>query len=271
MKRYPYLAAVCSAVLLVYLASTGVNAQVRYARGQDVGPIYEGWEQNPDGTYTMHFGYLNRNSEEELDIPIGPDNKFDMGNGDQGQPTHFYAGRKWWVFKVVVPKDWPKDKRLTWTLATRGVTNYAKGWLQAEWEIEKLLIVKNAPRDSFLTGLGGVPDEDNVYPSVVTSSSPPTITLPDTAAISVTATDDGRPNPDPSPRARRQPGVAVRWIHYRGPGKVSFNPNPSQPVYGKQATHETKASFSAPGIYRLRAIVNDGQLFTTYDVDVTVK
>jgi len=32
-----------------------------------------------------------------------------------------------------------------------------------------------------------------------------------------------------------------------------------------------KVSFTAPGAYRLRAIASDGQAFSTYDVDVTVK
>ena len=66
----------------------------RYARGQDVSPTFDGWERNPDGTFSMWFGYYNRNTEEEVDVPIGPENNFDLGNGDQGQPTHFYTGRK---------------------------------------------------------------------------------------------------------------------------------------------------------------------------------
>ncbi len=85
----------------------------------------------------MYFGYYNRNTQEEVDVPIGSDNQFDYGNGDQDQPAHFYPGRRWFVFKVVVPKDWPQDKRLVWTLKNRGRTNLAKGWLEEEWEVDK--------------------------------------------------------------------------------------------------------------------------------------
>ena len=102
----------------------------------------------------MWFGYLNRNAEEDLDVPVGPDNNVDNGNPDQGQPTHFYAGRRWCVFKVIVPKDWPVEKRLVWTLTNRGRTNQSKGWLQPEWEIDKLLISANAAGDRFLMSLG---------------------------------------------------------------------------------------------------------------------
>ena len=120
------LAIASSALLLAGPVHPRVDAQTSYARGQDVSPTFDGWQQNPDGSYTFYFGYFNRNNEEEIDVPIGPDNTFDLG-GDRGQPTHFYPARKWWVFKTVVPADWPKDRRLVWTLTTYGKTNQAKG------------------------------------------------------------------------------------------------------------------------------------------------
>ena len=77
---------------------------VRHASGQSVAPVYEGFEINPDGSYNMWFGYMNRNYEESLDIPVGPDNAFEPG-GDRGQPTHFLPRRHKDVFAVRVPKD----------------------------------------------------------------------------------------------------------------------------------------------------------------------
>ena len=43
--------------------------------GADVIPIYEGWYRNPDGMLSLSFGYLNRNYDEEVDIPVGPANR----------------------------------------------------------------------------------------------------------------------------------------------------------------------------------------------------
>ena len=255
--------------ILLAVATLTAGAQVRYARGQDVGPTYDGWERNPDGTYTMYFGYLNRNSEEALDVPLGPDNNFDLGSSDQGQPTHFYPGRRWWVFHVVVPQDWPKNKRLVWTLTSRGRTNQAKGWLEPEWEVDKQLISKNSPRDPFLSGGGGEPTDEN-QPPLITGSSAPSVSLPNTLTLNVTATDDALPKPLPDPTGRRPQGVRIRWIVYRGSGNVRFDPEISEPVYGKPATSQTKVTFASPGAYRLRAIALDGQSFSTYDVDVTV-
>ena len=54
-----------SAVFAVSAVSSGrVAAQVRYATGQNVVPVFEGWERNADGSFNMVFGYMNRNYEE---------------------------------------------------------------------------------------------------------------------------------------------------------------------------------------------------------------
>jgi hypothetical protein len=64
--------------------------------------------------------------------------------------------------------------------------------------------------------------------------------------------------------------VQIKWIQYRGPGKVTFDPESSEVVQGKPVTLTSKVSFSAPGTYVLRAIANDGQLYTPSDVTITV-
>ena len=189
--------------------SCGLRAQsqfpgIRYTKGQDVSPTFNGWEKNPDGTFSMWFGYFNRNYDEEVDIPIGSDNHFDLGDGDQGQPTHFYTRARWWVFKVVVPKDWPRDKRLVWTLTNRGRTNVSKGWLEPEWEVDKLLISADAASDPFTGSLGRPMAESiiagNQAPVIEGGSGGPvqTITLPTVAKLAVTVTDDGLPKLRPA-------------------------------------------------------------------------
>jgi hypothetical protein len=255
----------------LFAASTG-HAQVQYARGQDVAQVFEGWERNPDGTFSMVFGYLNRNYEEEVDIPVGPDNNVDAGAGtpgDRGQPTHFYPRRQRFLFRVVVPADWDKQQKVIWTLTSRGKTNQAKGWLQPVWELSQDVIVENMG--------GGVPDPSNKPPSL-TIGDVSTITLPNAATLTASATDDGLPkpyrrapsNPDRDSQPRRPRGVQIKWILYRGPGKVTFDPQASAVVYGEPVALTSKVSFSAPGTYVLRATANDGQLFTSRDVTVTV-
>ena len=109
-------------LLIVMLTPTMTEAQIRYRSGQNVAPAYEGWQQNDDGTFTLFFGYLNRNHEELVNLPIGPNNFFAPGPEDQGQPTHFLTRRQRFVFTVVVPANFGREQRLTWTLTANGRT-----------------------------------------------------------------------------------------------------------------------------------------------------
>jgi hypothetical protein len=268
------------ALALIAMTATSARAQIQYARGQNVAPAFEGWERNPDGTFNMVFGYLNRNYDEEVDIPIGPNNTIDLGGDDRGQPTHFYPRRQRFIFKVVVPKDWGQNRKVAWTLTSRGRTEVAKGWLQPEWELNQGVYSENNG--------GGVLEEGN-QPPVVEGSTAQTVTLPNPVTLKVSAFDDGLPKPlrrspaattsaaapgpaalDPNARRRRAEGLRIRWIQYRGPGKVTFDPSNAPAVYGKPVDLTTKASFSAPGTYLLRAIASDGQLESIHDVTVTV-
>ena len=100
---------------------------VRHWSGQGVSPVYEGFDINPDGTYNMWFGYMNRNWQEEPDIAVGPDNGFE-GGADRGQPTHFAPRRHKDVFKVIVPKDFGTQK-ITWKITVHGKTESIAGTL----------------------------------------------------------------------------------------------------------------------------------------------
>src|SRR5437588_1351523 len=189
----------------------------QYNRGQDVVPSYDGWRANADGSFSMYFGYLNRNYEEQLDIDTGTDNNVD--GGDRGQPTHFYPRRHWFVFKVVVPKDWGLDRKVLWTLSIRGKTNTAKGWLQPDWEINNEVMMENV-------GGAGNRDPENEAP-VITGTGPQTITLPNTLALSAVAQDDLLPKPrgrSNSGEANVEPqGLSIQWIQYRGPAPIIFS------------------------------------------------
>src|ERR1700694_298918 len=55
------------------------------ASGKNVQPFFEGWQQLPDGRIVMWFGYLNRNFQEQVDVPVGTNNKLDLRT-DMGQP-----------------------------------------------------------------------------------------------------------------------------------------------------------------------------------------
>ena len=79
-------------------------------RGSSVTGAYEGWFRAKDGGSYFLVGYFNRNTKQELDIPIGPNNRIEPGGPDQGQPTHFLPSRQWGVFTIKIPTDFGTKK-----------------------------------------------------------------------------------------------------------------------------------------------------------------
>ena len=100
--------------------------------GQSVTGAFEGWYENPDGSFTLLVGYFNRNTVQTFDIPVGPNNRIEPGMPDQGQPTHFLPRRQWGVFTIKVPKDFGKNK-LTWTIVANGQTTTIPLHLDPLW------------------------------------------------------------------------------------------------------------------------------------------
>src|SRR5260370_26772592 len=158
--RWEICALVCvlvaaSAATIVRGQLGGRNAPIRdtddgikYARGQTVVRVYEGWVANPDGTFSLVFGSWNRNWEETMLIPIGPDNHIDPGPADQGQPTVFMPRRGKDLFEIVVPKDFGK-KEVVWTLNSRGKTEKSYGTLVKEDGLTRhMVLTPGSPNDA---------------------------------------------------------------------------------------------------------------------------
>ena len=62
-------------------------------------------------------------------------------------------------------------------------------------------------------------------------------------------------------------GLAVTWTHWRGPGEITFEP---MNVLVQDGKASTKASFSKPGTYVVRAYADDGVVTTPADVTIVV-
>jgi hypothetical protein len=137
-------AGVLLAGLSLVLIRPWIGAQsLSYTKGQNISPAYEGWEQASDGSRYFLFGYMNRNWEEEIDVPVGPDNAFSVaGNttgADQGQPTHFLPRRNRFVFRVKVPSGFTEKDELIWTLTTHAQTEHAYATLRPDYVVDDVV------------------------------------------------------------------------------------------------------------------------------------
>lgn len=282
-----------------------------YNSGQSVAPMYHGWEELPDGSKDLHFAYLNRNWEEEVDIPIGPDNNISPApyGPDGGQPTHFLPRHNRWQFKVRVPAEFgKKGEELVWTLTTRGETLRAYASLHPNYVQDH----HGRQREVY-----DQPPEGNVDPQVkVEGTTQLTAKVGEVVTLVAIATDDGLPKPAASGRddddgpvaggTRRQrigvtgtvgaatgrtqaKGLRFAWYLYRGTAAVKFDPpqfkvwedtrsfmdSPFSPGWVTPPIPPgnrwvTRATFSQPGTYVIRAWADDSYLKAYQNVTVTV-
>jgi hypothetical protein len=249
-------------LLALLVAGAGVHAQsLTYSRGQNVAPAYEGWEQAPDGTKYFLFGYMNRNWEEEIDVPVGPDNGFNIGGADQGQPTHFLPRRNRFVFRVRVPSGFSDKDELIWTLTTHGKTEKAYATLRQDYVVDD--VVKASETGALGAGTSSPEVRANKSPVVrieeltggrtLKVGQPVTLVahvaddgIPkprgagfagaavrntvrlDAVAATTTSENTARPNRAMQPPSRvtvgKNVGLHLSWFMYRGPGKVTFTP-----------------------------------------------
>lgn len=253
-----------SVILIASLTAALLPAQQQlrmeppHDSGQSVTPAFEGWFANADGTYSILYGYFNRNMKQELDIPIGPDNKIEPAGPDRGQPTHFLTRRQWGMFTVTVPKDFGQQK-VTWTITANGVITAIPAGLDPLWEV--------AP---FKDASGNTP------PFIGFSDKGPFVQGPRAQSETLSATvgvplplplwvaDDA--NLIPGAERPKTPPITVTWNKFRGPGTVVFSAEkPSiedaafaapakTTVHGKAST---TATFNEPGEYILHVTAND--------------
>jgi Tol biopolymer transport system component len=235
-----------STILLAGVLHSPVAAQ----SGEPIHPAYEGYVINPDGTYTLMFGYFSHNSD-TVSIPQGPDNTFLSPTlGDRGQPTIFFPGPNRFVCRMVFDGDAVGTPQ--WTLAWAGQRNTT-----TESVLLPYYTLEN--RDEANPSRAGL--NTQTVPRGVCVNTPPSIDLSlsdevvdldlaEEVVLVVTVSDDGLP---------RGGRVTAAWSQTTGPGRVTF----------QDTGHvRTVASFSEPGDYDLRLSVTDSDVTVTRDVSI---
>jgi hypothetical protein len=261
-------------VALATIAAASASAQsLSYTRGQNIAPAYEGWEQASDGTKYFLFGYMNRNWEEEIDVPVGPDNTFNVGGADQGQPTHFLPRRNRFIFRVKVPANFTEKDELIWTLTSHGKTEKAYATLRPDYIVDD--VVKASETGALGAGTSSPEVRGNKAPAVhIEEVTKRSVKVGETITVTSVVKDDGIPkrrmpsrqalqqiqeraasdpalaqqlrNPSMNPPTRitvgKNLGLHTSWFVYRQPAgaKVTFDP----PTV--KAWEDTRAGANSP-------------------------
>ena|SRR5690554_650308 len=270
------------------LAQTGSAANnplgLRPPSGLDVIPIMEGAYDNEDGSFTVSFGYHNRNSGQAMDIPFGPNNYIEPSQFDGMQPTHFATDRHTGVFTVTVPASM-RDESIWWYIKTGN-----NEILKVPGRIGKMgYTLDKAPRPQgsisprawFVEGGPKGSDPEGLM-------SDTTLTVAAGESIELTAhADDPSIRDMTDPRNAKPIPLRVSWWHHQGDGSVTFTrhettPEPEEPAPGSRARrlgeHEVKlndgkgtahvyATFSQPGEYMIRTLVDNWDATDSTEAD----
>jgi len=248
-----------AAVLCLAVSGQTLPMEPAHEAGTSITGALEGWYRNPDGTFSLLLGYYNRNRNQDVDVPIGPNNRIEPGGPDRGQPTHFTPGRGWGLFAIKVPADFG-DNKLTWTLIVNGQTTVIPASLKTDWEISPFqeASVGNTPpvlgfaeNGPTVQGPRGLMTERTAK---VGTPLPLTVWVSDDTKF--TSNSGVRPKVMPPP-------VRLTWSVYRGPAPVTFSDNKpavqklerSGVAFAGAAT--TNATFAQPGDYMLHVVAND--------------
>jgi hypothetical protein len=216
--------------------------------GQNVIPVFDGWFENSDGSYTLCFGYFNLNTEQSLDIPLGPQNRIEPSEYDGLQPTHFDPvpdpsltskyRHHWCVFSVTVPDDFGSGD-ITWTLTSQGDELAVPGALRPEYILEE-------PTSS---GRGAI------APFLRLEEAAPAVQGRRGVWLGPLTVRANEPLPLNAWILHAEPGTWLQWTKHQGPGEVVFN-EPEMRLDVAEGLATTLAIFSQPGSYivRLQAI-----------------
>ena len=225
---------------------------------QPIYPAYDGFLQNPDGSYTLSFRYFSHNSE-PVTIPPGERNSFAPGPGDRQQPTTFKPGD--WRFQCVMVVDKGFDGKLKWTVTYAGTTTgTSEHMLQSNWnlvegaaelrqvdyaKVPKGVCLNRAPQVRVLGAAGSGRGKPG--------------TLAVTASVGERFSLFGSVNDEGLPRTGK---LMTAWKQLNGPGTAAFE---------NAAAARTRATFSAPGAYELELSATDGELSGSTRIVVNVK
>jgi len=263
-------------------------------RGEAIFPAFEGWGPDKSGQTLLLLGYYNRNKSQELDIPIGPDNRIEPDGPDYGQPTHFYTGRQHGIFAIKVPKDFG-NKKLTWSITANGQTSTISFWLNPPYwvnfykhpangnEPPVIKFLRDGPTMTgppsgiaqTLSGVVGKPVPLTLWasdvPMEVTDAEEELAArnralsasrgANSVAVIGGQVIGGAAPRVNPGAARSAPPDITVNWRRHRGPGDVTFQqdgiPLVTKGDANKFLEAATAATFNAPGEYIVRAQVND--------------
>ena len=224
--------------------------------GDLVAPYFDGWYDNGDGTVTYQFGFMNRNTEEIVDVPMGPNNNLEPAEFNGRQPTHFpvydrpgFNGkRERGTFAVTVPKG----QEVVWTLSHAGYTYSVPGRATTTYyQLSRGSAAFGSlpPRIRFTVD----GEESNSTEGIWAERVEAKVGVP----VTLTALVQDRGVRERYETKKDIYPVTAAWLWHSGPGEIVFS-NASELIDSEGwGSASTDATFTEPGEYVVRLRVDN--------------
>lgn len=241
----------------------------RKTSGDLIAPFFDGWIRNEDRSVTMVFGFMNRNTKEIVDIPLGPNNYLEPAQFDGAQATHFpvydrpgFRGiRERGAFAVTVPADMAGTE-VVWTLKHAGHSYSIPGRDKStayQMGNEPLALGSLNPAIRFDMDGTESTDREGIYASKITTVVGKPLNL--SAYVQDRGEREGY-----EVESLLFP-VGTEWILHQGPAKPEFE---TAAISGRErgqgddgemgngwSSVQTQATFWEPGEYVIRLRVDN--------------
>lgn len=233
--------------------------------GLPVSPFFEGWYDNGDGTYTLSFGYLNRNDTTVVQIPRGEDNFIDNSDFQGVQPTVFQPGRNRGVYAVTISDQ---EMDVWWRLNSEEELHEVPGRARiGSYELDR----RPRPHGSIPPIVWFAnPNNAEGGPAGVTAEQDLRAGVGEPVTLSVNVEDESEHETDSPGFSGDEVPVRVVWSLFHGnPAAVEYSRHPSNPEPEEESPRgggaetirlsegegeaRVNVTFSEPGEYVFRA------------------
>lgn len=283
MNALVCLRVISAALLLAGLCLSPLYAQLpshlrdyplgeQKASGDIIAPVFNGWVKNEDGSVRLIFGFANRNKEEIVNIPIGPNNYFEPSQFNGMQPTHFpiydrggFIGiNERGAFAITVPAE-VADTDVFWTIKHAGHEYSIPGRATSPtYEMS----AGGAAFGSLLPAIRFEMDgmESTTHEGILAERLTASVGTPLTLSAYVQDRSNRAAYPDNNEFLHYQ--VGAEWVFHQGPAAPDFSQafitgeervkQSGTEVAAEDWTHvQTEATFWEPGDYMIRLRVDN--------------
>ncbi len=236
-----------------FVSALAVAAPLFAQHNRPIYPAYQGFITNPDGSYTLAFGYFSHNAD-VVKIPAGPANGWSPTPTDRQAPQTFLPGHHEFQCVMVVGADY--DGKLNWTLAYAGTTTgTSQHQLQSSWNlIENIEALKHVDFAHVNRGVClNQPPRVRVLGIVRNSTEPLKASVGRPMSLFGSVLDEGLPRARP---------LIVGWRQLTGPAPA---------VFADQRSARTRVSFATPGDYELQLTASDSEYSRSIQIRVAVR